>query len=63
MIFVFPLGVPITFMALLWHHREAISRVPDIDDKGDTQRMLLAQPTLASCAFLWQPYKRSHYYW
>eukprot|EP00611_Tribonema_gayanum_P009046 TRINITY_DN18761_c0_g1_i1.p1 TRINITY_DN18761_c0_g1~~TRINITY_DN18761_c0_g1_i1.p1 ORF type:complete len:1245 (+),score=365.94 TRINITY_DN18761_c0_g1_i1:193-3927(+) len=65
MIFVYPIGIPAAYLALLRRRRVAIRGVPDEDtgsfySRADDSEL---DPQLRAVAFLWQPYARRYYYW
>ncbi|KAG5183866.1 hypothetical protein JKP88DRAFT_290157 [Tribonema minus] len=68
MIFVYPIGIPVAYLALLRRRRVAIRGVPDEDtgsfySRADDSEL---DPQLRAVAFLWQPYARQaarYYYW
>ncbi|KAG5183488.1 hypothetical protein JKP88DRAFT_316821 [Tribonema minus] len=60
MIFVFPVGIPAMYMALLWRQRNAIQAV---SEEYDLSARFEVSAPLRATAFLWQPYTRGMYYW
>lgn len=75
MVFIYPIGIPVGYLMILWRRRRALD--PFIDgekarsSRGDAGRARVRQTcrarmddqTLRTTSFLWGPYEPEHFLW